>query len=44
MLLGDRCVALADVDGVLKPLDVVFDAPRTVPHPPAAGDRGPGEG
>ena len=44
MLLGDRCVALGDVDGVLTPLDVVFDAPRTVPHPPAAGDRGPGEG
>ena len=33
MLLGDRCVALGDVDGVLKPLAVVFNAPPTVPHP-----------
>ena len=43
-LLGDRCVALGDVDGVLKPLAVVFNAPPTVPHPPDVGERGPGEG
>ena len=44
MLLGDRCVALGDVDGVLKPLAVVFNAPPTVPHPPDAACWVPGEG
>ena len=44
MLLGDRCVALGDVDGVLKPLAVVFNAPPTVPHLPVVRERGPGEG